>query len=289
MMYEGAVFRPPSEARSLIIQVTIGCAHNKCTFCGMYKAKKFRMRTLEEIFADLDEMSYHYGKYPIRIFLADGDALVLRNELLVKILERIKLDFPKVERITAYARASDVCRKSVAELIELKEHGLEMVYMGAESGNETILKNVCKGIGCKELIEASDMLKQSGIKLSVTFISGLGGKEMLEEHALDSAKLTNRMNPEYVGFLTLMLEDDVPIMQDIRAGRLTLLKPAEVVEEMQIYLTNVDSEGSVFRSTHASNYFMLKGTLNGDRDKMLAILDEVNKRKAYRPDFIRGL
>ncbi len=289
MEYEGMVYRPPSEARSLIIQVTIGCAHNKCTFCTMYKEKQFRVRKMEEIFRDLDEMAGYYGDMPIRIFLADGDALVLSNEKLTAILDHIRENFSQVQRITSYATAKDVLRKTPEELKELKAKGLDMVYVGAESGDPEILKAVKKDVTCEELIQASKMLKEAGIALSLTLISGLGGRARRDEHALRSAELVSQIKPEYLGFLTLMLEEPAEILEPIRKGEFELLRPEDIVEEMRLFLLHVDSEGTVFRANHASNYIILKGNLNRDIPSMLSYLDEVEKSSRYRKESYRRL
>lgn len=289
MIYEGAVYRPPSEARSLIIQVTIGCSHNQCTFCTMYKEKQFRIRSKEEIFADLDEMALLYRDYSLRVFLADGDALVLPTEDLVAILEYIKEKFPYVERITSYATALDVLDKTEDELWALKQAGLDMVYMGAESGDPVILRDIHKNVMPGDLIKASQKLKTSGIDLSLTLISGLGGQARLKEHALACAQLVTAMKPEYVGFLTLMLDRDAPIMRQINSGEMKLLAPEDIVTEMRLFLQNVDSEGTVFRSNHASNYIILKGTLNKDIPQMLQYLDDVETKSRYRSERSRKL
>lgn len=289
MRYEGTVYRPPSEARSLIIQVTIGCSHNTCTFCTMYKDKRFRIRSKEEIFMDLDEMSSAYGELPLRIFLADGDALVLKTRDLLDILSFIRVKFPFCERVTAYATARDILRKTDEELQALKKEGLSMVYVGAESGDPVILAHVKKDVTVEEMIQAADKLKKCGIQLSLTLISGLGGKERLREHALESARLVSAMKPEYLGFLTLMLEKGAPILEEIQAGQLTLLSPDAVMEEMKLFLTHVDSDGTVFRANHASNYLALKGTLNGDIPAMLAQVEEAEKKQKYKSERYRML
>lgn len=289
MRYEGTVYRPPSEAHSLIIQVTIGCSHNTCTFCTMYKDKRFRIRSKEEIFMDLDEMSSAYGELPLRIFLADGDALVLKTRDLLDILSFIRVKFPFCERVTAYATARDILRKTDEELQALKKEGLSMVYVGAESGDPVILAHVKKDVTVEEMIQAADKLKKCGIQLSLTLISGLGGKERLREHALESARLVSAMKPEYLGFLTLMLEKGAPILEEIQAGQLTLLFPDAVMEEMKLFLTHVDSDGTVFRANHASNYLALKGTLNGDIPAMLAQVEEAEKKQRYKSERYRML
>lgn len=255
----------------------------------MYKEKQFRVRKMKDIFRDLDEMAGYYGDMPLRIFLADGDALVLSNEKLVAILDHINEKFSKVQRITSYATAKDVLRKSVEELKELKAKGLDMVYVGAESGDPEILKAVKKDVTCEELIEASKKLKEAGIALSLTLISGLGGRARRDEHAILSAKLVSEIKPEYLGFLTLMLEEPAEILEPIRKGEFELLRPEDIVEEMRLFLENVDSEGTVFRANHASNYIILKGNLNRDIPGMLSYLSEVEQGKKFRAERFRRL
>lgn len=289
MRYEGMVYRPPSEARSLIIQVTIGCAHNKCTFCTMYKDKKFRIRKKEEILEDF-QMAYDtYGDCIRRIFLADGDALVVKTPDLLEILDFIRMRFPSTERVTSYGTPKDILRKSEEELKALAAAGLDMVYMGAESGDAVTLERINKGVTREEVIEAGRKLRKCGIKSSITLISGLGGRKRLREHAIESAKLISDIRPDYVGFLTLMLDESTEIYRQIQEGEMELLTPDDVVEEMRLFLTNVDSEGTVFRANHASNYVILKGDLNKDIGAMLAQLDEVEAAKRYRPERVRGL
>ena len=206
MRYEGTVYRPPSEAGSLIIQLTIGCARNQCTFCGMYKDKKFRVRNLDEVAEDL-YMARKYDKMPVRrIFLADGDALTVKTSDLLFILDKINKIFPECERVSIYGAPGDILNKSPEALKSLKASGLDMVYMGAESGDEQVLEAVKKGAAVPEIIAAGLKVRAAGMTLSVTFISGLGGKARLKEHAQNSATMINAMKPEYVGFLTLMLE-----------------------------------------------------------------------------------
>ena len=289
MIYDEPLYRPPSEARSLIIQVTIGCAHNTCTFCSMYKTKKFHVRRMEEIFADLDEMADLYGDIPLRIFLADGDALVLSTDKLLAILGYIRERFPFVQRITSYATVEDILNKSAEELAALHRAGLEMVYVGAESGDPQILKDIQKDVTPDQMIRAAALLKESGIALSLTLISGLGGRERLKEHALASARLVSAMKPEYLGFLTLMLEEPAPIIRTIRDGKMTLLGPEDVVTEMRLFLQNVNSDGTTFRANHASNYIMLKGELNKDIPAMLARLEQVEASGKFRREQSRRL
>lgn len=289
MRYEGMVYRPPSEARSLIVQLTIGCAHNNCSFCTMYKDKQFRVRKLSEIKEDFAEASRRYGRERLRIFLADGDALVMKTGDLLEIIRYAKECFPRVERISSYGTPGDVLRKSEEELIDLRKAGLELIYMGAESGDNVVLQQIHKGVTREEIIAAGQKLKKCGIGTSITLISGLGGKERLKEHALESADLISQMKPDYVGFLTLMLDEPAPILKEIREGRLTLLEPEDVLEEMRLFLQHVDSEGTVFRSNHASNYIVLRGNLNRDIPSMLEYLEEVKEQRRFRPERYRAL
>lgn len=289
MEYEGVIYRPPSEARSLIVQLTIGCAHNRCTFCTMFKAKQFRVRPLEDIKADFAEAKELYGDLVKRIFLADADALVMKTADLLEIITFARQCFPRAERIASYGTPADINRKSKEELVALREAGLDLVYMGAESGDATVLERVCKGVTREEIITAGQKLKECGLKDSITLISGLGGKERLKEHALQSADLITQIKPEYVGFLTLLLDEGAKIMEQIRSGEMTLLTPEDVVEEMRLFLEHVDSEGTVFRSNHASNYIILKGNLNRDIPKMLSYLDEVEDNHRFRPERARLL
>ena len=210
MNYDGMIYRPPSEAYSLILQVTVGCAHNHCTFCTMYKEKSFHVKPLREVEEDLKEARSYYGNRSLRIFLADGDALVLSQEKLCTILRLCRQYFPKTERITSYGTAQDILRKSKEELQELHELGLDMIYLGAESGSPEILEHIHKGVTVEEYVRAAERLRGTGIRLSVTLISGLGGQKMLEEHAVASAKLITAMKPDYLGFLTLLLEPGAP-------------------------------------------------------------------------------
>lgn len=282
MKYEGIVYRPPSEARSLIVQVTIGCAHNTCTFCNMYKAKDFRVRSMEEIMEDLQEAHDSYGAYVQKVFLADGDALVLQTEKLLEILRAVKELFPNCTRVASYGTAQDILRKSEEELQSLQKAGLGIVYVGAESGDDEILKSICKGVTAEELKAAGQKLKRCGIQTSVTLISGLGGRKKVEEHARSCAELISAMNPEYASFLTLRLYEGTPMYDDVVKGRFERITADEIVDEMKIFLENVDSPGTVFRTNHASNYVVLAGNLNEDIPSMLAQLDEAKETHHYR-------
>lgn len=272
MRYYGDIYRPPSEAYSLLVQVTIGCSHNKCTFCNMYKEKKFKVRKLEEVLEDLEWARNHYRRVE-RIFLCDGDALCLANSKLLPILDKVKELFPECERVTSYGRATDALHKTHDELVELREHGLTMVYMGAESGSSIVLEKINKGETREQLIDGVHALEGAGIMTSVTFISGLGGPELMKEHATETGKMIAEMNASYVSFLTLMLERPAPLVDDYLSGKFKLLSPTEILEESIMMLENArPQKPCVFRSNHASNYVSLRGNLPEDNDEMIEML-----------------
>lgn len=287
MQYYGNVFRPPSESRSLIIQATVGCSHNDCTFCYMYKDDDFRIRSVEDIKKDLKEMS-GYGDYFERIFLADGDALVLKTEDLLEILDTIKKYFPKVNRVSSYATAQDINRKSLEELKELYDNGLEMLYIGFETGDKDLLKKINKGVTYEEYVEAMEKVKKVGFKSSITIIAGLGGVEGMRDNAIGTAKLITDTKPDYLGYLTMRIYKNTPLYKDYVSGEFEMPDAAQILEEMKIFLENVDSEGTVFRSNHASNFILLAGTLNEDREKLIEAIDQTLKKKSFRPDALRG-
>ena len=284
MRYVGDIYRPPSEAYSLLVQVTIGCSHNKCTFCNMYKAKQFKVRKPEEVLEDLAWARSHYNRVE-RIFLCDGDALCLANHKLLVILDYIREHFPECERVTTYGRATDVIRKTDEELRELKEHGLKMVYIGAESGSQKILDKVKKGETREELIEGVQRLEKAGIKTSVTFISGLAGPEDWEEHAIETGKMIAEMNASYVSLLTLMLQPPAPLLEDYQQGKFKLLSPEEVLAETCLMLQYArPSKPCVFRSNHASNYVSLRGNLPMDNESMIASLKRCMENRGLLKD-----
>ena len=286
MRYEGTVYRPPSEARSLIVQITIGCANNTCTFCGMYIDKKFRIRKLEEVIKDL-ESARRYYRHIERIFLADGDALVLKTEHLLMILDKIKELFPECKRVGIYGTPKDILRKSLEELTLLNEHGLSIIYMGVESGSEAVINATKKGVPREDMVKAGRKLKYTNIKLSITLISGLGGKALTKEHGVETGKIIGEISPDFVGVLTLMLEEGTEMKADLDAGRFELLSPLEVLEETEDIIKNIEiDKGSqcVFRMNHASNYLSLKGTLPQDKDKLLSKIEEGKKNVGLLKD-----
>ena len=255
MHYSGAVYRPPSEARSLIVQCTLGCSHNKCAFCTMYKDKKFSINPIEQVLSDLDE-ARAYGRYIEKIFLADGDALILPMDYLLTVLDYICDHFPTCKRVAAYATTKAIMRKTDDELRTLREHGLGIVYIGLESGNEELLKKFCKGVTAEEIVLNAIRCKQAGIATSVTAINGMAGAN------------------DYIAFLTLRVYSGTPLHDWITSGEFKMMEPPELMRETRLFLEHIDSDGSIFRSNHASNYLPLGGTLNRDREALIHTIDE---------------
>lgn len=284
MRYEGDIYRPPSEAYSLLVQVTIGCSHNKCTFCSMFKNKRFRVRPLDEIIEDLEDARSTF-RYVGRIFLCDGDALCMMNAKLVPILDKISELFPECERVGSYARATDILRKSEDELRELRAKGLSIVYIGAESGSDKVLASINKGETAAQITEAVKKVESCGIAASVTFISGIGGRGMWREHAEATGRMITEMGASYVGLLTLMVEPDAPLYEKIKSGEFQLLTPEEVMAETYLLLKNADPDKKcVFRSNHASNYLSLRGDLPDDKERMLAQIERAMKDSSLLKD-----
>lgn len=279
MRYEGSVYRPPSEAQSLIIQATIGCTHNGCTFCPMFKEKKFCMRPFEDVFEDLKEARREYS-FVRRIFYADGDAFCMSTDKLLRLIEAARAVFPECERVSFYGRATEINRKTDAELLSLKDAGLGIVYVGAESGSAQVLERVNKGETPEEICAAVKRAEDLGIKTSVTFISGLGGQELMEEHAVKTGEMIGKMGASYVGLLTLMLAPGTPMFKDAMLRRFKPLSQKQVERELKLILENADCEKPcVIRSNHASNRLVLRGTLPQDRAAMLEQIERALSKK----------
>ena len=289
MRYKGKVYRPPSEAYSLIVQVTYGCSHNRCAFCDMYDDKHFSMRPMQEIREDF-ELARRVYKRVERVFLADGDALMRKTADLVEILGLIYGLFPECERVSCYASPASLQVKSEDELRLLRARGLQMVYMGLESGCDAVLTRMQKGHDAAAIVAAGQKARRCGFALSVTAISGLGSVALWRQHAADTAKAVSAIKPEYLGLLTLMVEHGTPLESWVKNGEFTLLSPLEVLKETELFLQQVDSEGTVFRANHASNYLTLKGTLNGDRESLLGQIGAaLAGRRDLKPEFLRAL
>ena len=289
MRYKGKVYRPPSEAYSLIVQVTYGCSHNRCAFCDMYDDKHFSLRPMAEIREDLELARRVYRRVD-RIFLADGDALIRPTGDLAEILGLAYGLFPECRRVACYASPASLRVKSEDDLRLLRGRGLKMVYMGLESGCDAVLTRMRKGHDAAAIVAAGQKARRCGLALSVTAISGLGSVELWREHAVDTARAVSEMNPDYLGLLTLMVEPGTPLETWVKDGSFTLLTAPEVLKETELFLRHVDSEGTVFRANHASNYLTLKGTLNGDRDALLSQLAAaLEGQRDLKPEFLRAL
>lgn len=286
--YDTPVFRPPSEARSFILRVTRGCAHNKCTYCNMYRGVPFQMLKDEEISRQI-AMAAYYGKYRVtRVFLADGDALVLATPKLLKILRVLKEQFPNLERVSSYAAPQDILRKSEEELRQLRDAGLTLLYYGMETGDDATLKAVNKGVDGPQAIEAGRRVTASGIKLSIMTILGLAGIEGSERHALETAKAINIIKPNMWSALCLMLYRGSELKAQFEAGQFNPPSPAQLMDELQLMMSKVDlpaETNCLFRSNHISNYVPLKGTLPQDKDSLLRDIkmsaDELRKLKSW--------
>lgn len=292
MRYEGNIFRPPSEARSYILQCTVGCSHNRCTFCAMYKDKKFRVRSLEEIKTDIRMAKQYYGDLE-KVFLADGDAIAMETNDLLEILEMLYQSFPSLKHVGVYASPDIVLNKDISELTALKAAGMTIAYLGVETGDEELLKDIRKGVTFYEMVEAGRRLRRAGIQLSVTVLLGLAGRTpKAVEHAKNTAKILNEMNPEYIGALTLMVVPRTELFRRMERGEFELPGPFEILDEMRIMIENLEVEGSEFRSNHASNYLPIKGRLPDDKQKILDIINDIiakNDRSYLRPDYLRAL
>lgn len=270
--YDTPVFRPPSEARSFILRVTRGCAHNKCTYCNMYRGVPFQILSDEEISRQI-ALAVHYGKESVRrVFLADGDALVLPTAKLLKILQALRENFPKLQRVASYAAPKDILRKSEEELRQLKEAGLQLLYYGMETGDDITLKAVNKGVNADEAIEAGRRVTASGMKLSLMVILGLAGKEGSQRHALETAKAINIIQPTMLSALCLMLYRGSELLDQFENGEFNPLSPQGLMEELYLMMQNIDlpqDKHCLFRSNHVSNYVQLAGTLPKDKDRLL--------------------
>jgi radical SAM superfamily enzyme YgiQ (UPF0313 family) len=268
-MYDYPLYRPPSEANSLIIQATLGCSHNKCSFCNMYKSKKFTIKSLEDIKRDIDYFGQIYSNVE-RIFLADGDALIIPTKELKEILSYINVIFTECNRITLYGSPKSISDKSLEELLELKKLGLSMIYMGVESGSDEVLKDINKGVSGQEIIKAAKKVKEAGILLSVTVIAGIGGKERSKTHAIKTGEIISEIAPDYLGVLTLMVEEETDLFNRIINKEFHLLSDKEILSETKLLIENINvTETVVFRCNHASNYISLRGNLPKDKDKLL--------------------
>jgi len=290
MKYEGAIYRPPSEAESLILQVTVGCSHSRCTFCPSYKVKRFRIKTFQEIKEDIDEAA-QFGGAIERVFLADGDSLIVPQPRLREIMEYLNEKLPRLRRVGTYANAKGVLKKTADELRELKEAGLGIIYLGVESGDQVVLDRVRKGTTYEKLLQAGRMVKEAGIKLSVTVLLGIGGSERSREHAVATGRILTEMDPNYVGALSVIIVPGTPLYEEQAQGRFVLPTPFALIEELRTMIAHTDMHG-LFFSNHASNYLPLKARMPKDKEGALRLIDEVLAKRdpaLLRPEYFRAL
>jgi radical SAM superfamily enzyme YgiQ (UPF0313 family) len=289
--YDLPLYRPPSEARSLILQATIGCSHNRCAFCVSFQGKRFRARPEAELNADI-EWAARELPYARRVFLADGDAFVLSTDRLLRILERLYAAFPRLERVTCYAGPENFAKKSVEEMRRVREAGLSMLFVGAESGDDEVLQRIAKGVTADEMIALCKKPQEAGFDLSITVILGLGGKRLSARHAEGTARLLDAIRPRYAAALTLILEErDPPFEVAFGDPDRIELSPSESLVECRAILGHMEADGITFRANHASNYLSLAGDLQRDKQRLLAQIDQALREGegALRPEFLRGL
>ncbi|HNY65591.1 MAG TPA: radical SAM protein [Deltaproteobacteria bacterium] len=292
MEYDMPLYRPPSEGRSLIFQVTLGCSWNKCLFCGMYKGKRFKARPWEDLERDIVEMSWAMPDTR-KVFLADGDPLCLDTDYLIKVLKLIVERFPRLERVSAYAGPTNLMEKSIEELRALKEHKLDILYLGIETGNDELLKKVHKGATAAQIIEGSRKAIEAGLRMSTFIILGLGGVEGSYAHAKDSAKVANAIDPQFLATLTLMLGPYEELYEKkLMGGNFKLLNKMQSLQELRWFIEDLEVTDAKFGSEHASNYLPIRGNLPKDKERFLELIDTVlkdDKSRMLRPEWQRGL
>jgi len=281
--------RPPAEADSFLLQVTLGCSVNSCSFCGAYKGKLFRVKDRTEITADIQ---WYARRYPDtrRVFLMDGDVLVLANSKLLPILDELRAAFPRLSRISSYANGCNITRKSDQELAELYARKLSLIYMGLESGSQAVLDRCGKYSRVEEMITAVTRAEQARIKSSVIVLLGLGGRKHSAEHVAATIAALNRMQPRYLSFLSLMVIPGTPLAEEVKRGEFEELSPAELLRETYEIIKGLELKRTVFRSDHASNFLPLEGTFPKDKAALLHALEgAMGGRIKLRPGRLRGL
>lgn len=290
MRYEGQVYRPPSEAESYILQATIGCSHNKCVYCDMYREKQFRVRELSDTLTDLRTAAQVTERRIDKVFVADGDALVLDMDHWRSILDCARSELPRLSRVSCYAMAENILNKSADELRELRERGLSLLYIGPESGDDKTLKRIVKGSTFADHVEAANKAHAAGMRISVIALLGIGGTERTQEHAERTAELVTAMNPEYFSALTTSVVPNTPLVKLRDKGFWKLPDVTRMLEELRTIVDLARPDNALFRTNHASNYLPLAGQLPRDRQRIVAAIDAALAGKIpLRPDWARGL
>jgi radical SAM superfamily enzyme YgiQ (UPF0313 family) len=284
--------RPPSEAGSLLLPLTLGCSHNTCAFCGTYEGVQFRIRSVDNVKQDIDIIAQNYSRSVKRVFLEEGDALISPQRNLVAILPYLSEKFPNLERVGTYATPQSALIKSVDELKELNRLGLKIAYLGVETGDEELLRKIDKGATCAQIVEAGRKLKEAGITLSVTVILGLGGVDGSKAHALNTARILTDIDPDYAGALTLMLVPGTPLHKEWQEGRFTLISPFQSLQELKLMIENSSFTHCFFTANHASNYLPIKVWLPEKKTEVLRLINDVLTKQdmsLLRPEYTRAL
>ena len=288
MRYEGDIYRPPGEWKSYLLQATVGCSNNTCTFCGMYRDKKFRVRPMADILEDISMAKAYYGDVR-RVFLCDGDAIIMPTDDLIAILDTLYATFPSLEKVTTYAGPRSTLAKTPEELKRLREQGLARAYLGVETGSDALLRQIKKGVGAQQMLEAGVRLREAGMDLWVMILLGLGGREGSERHILDTAAMMNEMRPRHLSALTLTLYPGTELYEEYRAGRFQPITPMDSLREARLLIEKLEVDPLHFTCDHASNYVPLKGSLPEDQEQFLARLDlALESGAGMRPEWSRG-
>ncbi len=289
MHYEGNIIRPPSEANSILLQATVGCSHNKCTFCGAYKGERFKIKPDDIIDADI-AFAAQYGRSQKRLFICDGDGLIIPQRRLVAILEKIRVQLPWVTRVGIYANTKGIAMKTPQELTTLADLGLGIVYMGLESGDDETLKKINKGARATRMIAAGRKVRQAGIRLSLTVLLGVAGRERSDIHARETGRVLTAIDPEFVGALSLMLIPGTLMHADFESGRFELIGPREMLQELGIMLAHTHMTGGLFHANHASNYLPIRARMPADKEKTLRLINRaLNGDVRLKPEYLRAL
>ena len=289
MDYQGTVIRPPSEANSIILQVTQGCSHNKCTFCGTYKGVRFQLKDTAVIDKDIRLAARHCRRQR-RVFLADGDALIMPQTRLLSLLDAIRTHLPWVTRVGIYANAKSIRTKTDEELRTLRDHGLGIVYMGLESGDDTTLTRIRKGVRADTLVKMGQRAMAAGMKLSVTVLLGIAGADRSQIHAETTGAALTRMDPTYVGALSLMLLPNTPLGRDYQQGRFSLIGPRDMLKELKTMMSHTDLSAGLFHANHASNYLPIKARFPRDKAVTIRLLEKaLSGEVPLTPEFMRAL
>ena len=289
MHYEGNIIRPPSESQSILLQVTVGCSRNKCTFCGTYIGERFRIKPDSIIMEDIAFAAQHCRRQR-RVFLCDGDVMILPQKRLLKILAEIKKQLPWVTRVGVYANAKSLKMKTPDQLVELKENGIGIAYMGLETGDDVTLKNINKGAMSELMIQMGRKAGDAGFKLSITVLLGIAGRERSQIHARETGRVLSAIDPDYIGALSLMLIPGTPMHEDYEKGEFELIEPEEMLAELRTMIAETNLTRGLFFANHASNYLPVRARLPKEKESTLKLIDNALAGKvALKPEYLRAL